>query len=293
MTAQRQDDCVIAVYQNNTQKSIIIEGLNSAAEDILGFSEVDLKNLPLQNVLDTYSIDTINNYVEYDDLGQDLALVLNRARNFAIKDRNSNIKKVRIKVFYVASSDQNPRFELLIRDISIVERLQIFRDEYIAKHNIAYKIHPELEVIDENASKELIKIITLFRAQHSIEAVFGLLSINGNGIIDSQNNQLMIKKIVDCLSRACRKDDIVGYFGGNKSIFVLLGCNQANNYNAVQRICKMVQNSLQDINLQFGSNISISIGYTNIALQADEIVNKMQAGLAKAQELGGNSFASC
>ncbi|GFZ78734.1 hypothetical protein RLOatenuis_0830 [Rickettsiales bacterium] len=291
MTAQRQDDCVIAVRQDNAQKSIIIEGLNKAAEGILGFSETELKSLPLQNVLDTYSVDTINSYVEYDDLGQDLASVLNKARNFAIKDKNSNIKKVRIKVFYVTSTDQNPRFELLIRDISIVEKLGIFRDEYIAQHNITYKTHPEFQIIDENASRELIKIITLFRNQHNIDAVFGLLS--ANRAINLQNNQSMLKKITDCLNKACRKDDIVGYFGDNKLMFVLLGCGQANSYNAVQRICKMVQSDLQDINLQFGSNVSISTGYTNIAQQADEIISKMQAGLAKAQELGDNSFASC
>ena len=291
MTAQRQDDCVIAVCQDNAQKSIIIEGLNKAAEGILGFSEAELKSSPLQNVLDTYSVDTINNYVEYDDLGQDLASVLNKARNFAIKDKNSNIKKVRIKVFYVTSTDQNPRFELLIRDISIAEKLQIFCDEYIAQHNITYKTHPEFQIIDENASRELIKIITLFRNQHNINAVFGLLSANRT--INLQNNQLMLKKITDCLSKACRKDDIVGYFGDNKLMFVLLGCEQANSYNAVQRICKIVQSELQDINLQFGSNISISTGYTNIAQQANEIISKMQAGLAKAQELGDNSFASC
>ncbi len=274
VTAKREHDAVIAISQDNKNKIIEIIELNKAAADLLCYEKNKLLHKPLTSILCSNSIDYIESGLEYNNNGNDLSDILSKISNLSLIKGNGEEVKVKIKVFRTGDSTTSKvNYELLIYDLSLSHKLHIFRNQYLSGRK--YSMHADLEIIDEPSTMLELEVILNFIKEYNVNAVAGLI---GHQTLDSEISiQSILKVIVDSLQKNYRGEDIIGYSGNDKVIFVLMGCSPINSSKAISRIYSKVS--------QVSGLAKISIGYINILDDNNnvELLAKLKLALGVAQ----------
>ena len=284
VVARRSDDSVISVQQNNTLQSLTISNINKSAEILLEYNTHELSNKPLLTILNKNVAENISSYLEYTDDGTDLFDVLSKTSNFSLIGKNNNIIAVKPKVFRTATFDQNViNYEILIRDISISQKLDIFRQHVLG--NTKYNTHSTFNIIDEASTNTEIKIVLDFLHRNNSRAVIGMIQL------DPPHNSLTIetltKNIIDLLHKNIRESDIITYAGDYKIICILLGCKSEDACSAISRLHRNINHNLQYCHAK------ASIGYAQMynEIDATQIINNINNALFIAQqENGGGSI---
>ena len=286
--ARRHDDIVIRVGQDNKRGRVIVLGINDAAEKILMTNEVSLKRQPLQNIVDPESADAINEYLEYGDATHDLSVVLGKIRHFKLMQKSGNCVPVKVRAFRIACTD-NPKFELLIRDISIAEKLMEYRHKITNVYESVLIIHSQLGMPDEQSTMNELRITGQFCIDNNIDGVVAFGSIVN---IEDQNLKYnMMRQMHELFKEKTRIEDFMGYFGNDKFMMILTGCPPQSAINALSRIHNTLCESLNHESDVLRDHSNLAIGYTNIAASKsiEEIIQKLEKALGDAEN-SMNSF---
>ena len=284
VVARRCDDSVISVQQNNTLQSLTISNINKPAEILLEYNTHELSNKSLSTILNKNVVETISSYLEYTDDGTDLFDVLSKTSNFSLIGKNNNIIAVKPKVFRTTTFDKNViNYEILIRDVSISQKLDIFRQHTLG--NTKYNTHTTFNIIDEISTVTEIKIVLDFLNRHNLRAVIGIIQL------DPPHNSFTIenltKNTIDLLHKNIRESDIVTYAGDHKIICILLGCKSEDACSVISRLHKNINNNLK----YFQTKASIGYAQMYNEIDATQIMNNINNALFVAQqENGGGSI---
>ncbi|MGL9717644.1 MAG: hypothetical protein ACR5K9_02955 [Wolbachia sp.] len=253
ITARRKDDVVISVCQNNKKKTVLISGLNQAARDLLKYKKESLLNKPLINILSARAANDVKNYLEYTEDGQDLLDILPKVIGFSLIDVKGEDIRTKVKVFRTMQfTDDKINYELLIRDISLLHKLGIFRDEYLMGKK--YKSHDLFDIPNSESSILELCVISNFALQYQINVAMGVISFNCNEIDDA------LKVVVEHFHKNCRSDDFLGYIGENKLLFILFNCSAEDAPKVIDRIHSAINKQLLKHRLP-----SISVIYGSVA----------------------------
>ncbi|MDG7053603.1 MAG: hypothetical protein LKM45_07110 [Wolbachia endosymbiont of Alcedoecus sp.] len=239
ITARRKDDAVISVCQDNRRKTVLISGLNQAARDLLKYKKESLLNKPLINILSARAADDVRNYLEYAEDGYDLLDILPKVIGFSLIDSKGEDIKAKVKVFRTMQfTNDKINYELLIRDISLLHKLGIFKDEYLMGKK--YKNHDLFGIPDNESSILELRAISNFALQHQISIAVGVIGFDSN--CEETNNAL--KVVIEHFHKNCRSDDFLGYIGENKVLFILFNCNTENTPKVIDRIHSAINKQL-------------------------------------------------
>jgi len=103
----------------------------------------------------------VRNYLEYAEDGYDLLDILPKVIGFSLIDSKGEDIKTKVKVFRTMQfTNDKINYELLIRDISLLHRLGIFRDEYLMGKK--YKNHNLFDIPDNESSILELRTISSF-----------------------------------------------------------------------------------------------------------------------------------
>ncbi|QXK91749.1 GGDEF domain-containing protein [Neoehrlichia mikurensis] len=234
--ARRSSDAVISIKQDNNQHTISIFNINNSVTNLLGYNKDDILEHPLNSILTYETADIINNYLEYTPDGIDLTDIISKIKNFSFINKNQEIINVQPKIFRILSNNNIINYELLIRNISITQQLNLFRKKQLI--NDVYTIDQNFGVLDVNSTTQEIQIISEFIKQNNLESIIGIISLDLKH--DNEHIIKLSKVLVDTLHINIRYSDIIGYMGNYKFIFVLLGCSNKDAQSAISRIHKNI-----------------------------------------------------
>ena len=286
VVARRADDSVISVQQNNTLQNLMISNLNESAETLLEYKAAELTNKPLSTILHKNVTENINNYLEYSSDGTDLFDILSKTINCSLIGKNNKVIPVKPKVFRTTAYNQDViNYEILVRDASISQKLDIFRQSVLP--NTKHNMHPFFNIMDEVSTNKEIKIVLDFLHKYNIHAVIGIIQIDPPH--NSSNIDTLTQHTVNLLHKNVRESDIVGYIGDHKIICLLLGCKSEYAHIAISRIHKNINNNLQNL------HVKASIGYAQMYNETDatQILTNLNNMLFIAQqEAGGGTLKS-
>ncbi|KAL7635101.1 UNVERIFIED_CONTAM: hypothetical protein RMT77_014087 [Armadillidium vulgare] len=254
ITARRKDDAVISVFQDNKKKNVLISGLNQAARDLLKYEKDNLLNKPLINILSTRAADDVKSYLEYTEDGRDLPDILPKVIGFSLIDAKGENIKTKVKVFRTTQfTNSKINYELLIRDISLLHKLRIFRDKYLMGKK--YEKHNLFDIPNNESTILELYVLLSFAFQYQITAVIEIIGLNSS--CDEANDALKI--IIEHFYQNCRSDDFLGCIDENKVLFILINCDAKNTSKIVNRIHSAINKQLLKRKLP-----SISIVYGNV-----------------------------
>lgn len=286
ISASRKTDAVISVQQDNDNQKIEIQAINAAAGDLMGYDPSALQGADFNKVLPVHIQDSISSYLEYEHAGYDLANVLRRTPKFHILHREGQEIPVQLKVFYVLSEGGNPRFELLLRDISLQERLELMLEELKRTHSEG-KYSDLLPGLFNRASMMAsAELVTSFVQQHGLSAYFAVFHVDRYNSFAAHYGSEATRSLLSVVAKRCmtsiREGDTVAYMGDGKFAVLLFDCSHENVLGVLNRIketiCKTGFDMLDDEEFC----ITLSTGYT--MLEAGQSVNQVMTKAYSAAE---------
>ena len=245
VSARRQDDAVISVCQDNSKKTVLISKFNQVASRLLQYDEEKLLNKPLTDIVNKETVDKIKEFLEYTDSGYDLYDILSKASNFSIVDSKGNNIETTVKVFRTTQYTSNKiNYELLIRDISLHQKLKIFKEKYLMNKKHTY--HDSLQ--------ELYVVLS-FALEYKIDAAIGIIGLSSTELNSKDKINNALSTIDDHFRKNSRSDDLVGYIDESKMFFILLNCDSKNTPKVVNRIYSVINKQLkkQNISIIYGN----------------------------------------
>lgn len=298
ISAKRKNDAVITVRQNNTSQSIDIIGINAAAERLVGYKQGDIVNKPLGTVLPSKIRELITNYLEFEAGGNDLASVLRKVSKFNIINYEGRPIPVNLKVFYIISEDLSPSYELLMRDMSLLEKLEEMKHKLIAEH--------QSEILDESVNlpnaaslRQDLSMVNAFVKQYTVDATFVCCTIDHTETLLKKFGETapltFTRKIGEMMRQNFRDEDMIGYLGDYTLGLVLFDCNTENTQSVLNRIRKKIEASpVQMLEHDKLKNIFItaSFGFSEITADKDidKIISSSKQALQKAKEKSNSVF---
>src|SRR5689334_16453004 len=111
--SHRSNDAVITICQDNTRRVVEIRELNGPAEEALGYQKATVAGKPLTGILPERIQKLLEEYVEFEDDGNDVGNVLSKVKSFCIVNTKGREVAFRLKVLRSESLDKNAYFRLI------------------------------------------------------------------------------------------------------------------------------------------------------------------------------------
>lgn len=217
---KRKTDFTLVVCQRNDVKKLEIEAVDSEFEKVTGYTREYLTRRTLNEILPPKINETLNDYLEFLSDGNDLANVLSKVREFSLINKSGNIIPVNLRIMHTTTSDKNPRFYLIMKDIGFLKAINATREQMMKD----LKSHQIIDEITGLPTKETfikdLELIGFFVGKGYIKASLVVISIDRFDKLDSNFGRAVGNRIIKDIGSICkinfRDDDIVGYLGGNR-----------------------------------------------------------------------------
>lgn len=299
ISSKRKNDGVLTVRQNNSTKALEIEGLNKAAEKITGYSSEDLINKDFRKILPSRIVEYIDSIVDYEDgSSSDLSIAFSRIRQFYILNQEGKEVPVSMKIFHsVATEANNPEFELLMRDLTLITKLEELRSQIVDSNteNDFYRFSEDIKVPSGVVLGKKLDLIRNFINGYPLEITLAICAVDQYSMIQSKygddETNFVIGNLSKVISKTMRSGDVLCYLG--KGIFgaVLLDCNTTDMQSVINRISNMVKSKPMD--LKFSSSsipVTLSASYEEVTGISDieKTIEECIKALANLEVRGGN-----
>jgi diguanylate cyclase (GGDEF)-like protein len=220
----RNNDAVLTIWQNNTQKTIIITDINQAASELIGFLQGDLVSRPLKIILPTRIAELLDEYIEFES-DNAVGAVLSRVQSFSIIEKYGKEKAYKIKVTQSASQAGNLFFSLVLRDAIGARKNEAIRN--VIQEN--FKGHESLDALtglpDKNSIIKDIDLMNNYGNSGAINSCFAILQLdNYYDILVEHGAEIcnnILKHIAFIARQSLRPDDVLASIN-NKKIGILL-----------------------------------------------------------------------
>lgn len=295
VSAKRKNDAVITVCQNNRSHRIEIEGANKAAERLTGYLHSELQDKELKIILPDKIRDILESYLEFEDIGNDLAAVLRKVPEFRILNKEGREIPVSLKVFYViASHAEKPQFELLMRDITLLREMEELRQKIIESQKESdLTEYADIGVADAELVQSNLELIHSFVKDHFFEASFTVMQVDQLATLEELHGKgvtnEVLKHVCDITRQSLREADILGYMGDGYIGLTLFDCNGEDAKLVLNRL-RMAIESKPVGDKGSGEPVTVSIGFMQLVpnTEVETIISMCYDASQKARDAGGN-----
>lgn len=294
ITARRRNDAVIAVCQKNDEAQVEIEDINNGAEFLTGYPKAELQGKPFSVLLPKNLKEIVESYVEYEQGGNDLATVLKRAREFSILDKSGHDIPIHLKVFYVPGSDKNPRFELLMRDMTLQEKIDAIKVKLIEEQHSNAVTDIDTDLPNAEFLRSYVNTVHDFIESQRVEAV--LVTMHIEIFYDSIVNygklagDQLVKTLGGRAKSSARAEDAITYLGDGVLGLLLFDCDAPNAPYAINRIKNKMLASPIEVKPGIKVPARLNVVYHQIALEDrfDNMLKQCYAAAEKSLQDGGS-----
>ncbi|MFV9875637.1 MAG: diguanylate cyclase [Rickettsiales endosymbiont of Dermacentor nuttalli] len=263
ITAGRKIDAVISVCQNNKKKILEIQNVNFAAEQLLGQYNKSLKNHSLYEIMTPESVEKISDFLDFEDHSSDLANVLNKMRKLEIIGHNGNAISVTIKAFYSLSNNNLPIIELLIKDISLCEKIAQLKKQLQTNRSNPTMIEEDTGVMNKESFLECLSLVSEFINHNPIDTCIAMINIiNYKNIVNNYGTKItkqFITEIVNRYNDCTRTEDVIGSLQENSLGVILFNCSAQDAVTVATRIKHKILSSpiMVDNNINIVPEVNI------------------------------------
>lgn len=272
--SNRANDAVIIITQDNARKNITIRELNVAACEILMREAQSLTGKPLADILPPRITRQLEEYVEYEDEGNDAAHVLNRVMDFAVVSEGKEVQ-LRQKALRSDSPDGRAHFRLILQREA--DKKDSAQRAKLREHMTGHNVMDEGTGLPDRASmQKSLELVHYYCGKEAFAASFAVIMPDGD------SSPALLKHYSALIKGNLRADDVVG-MAADGALAVIL-------FDAVGDSARMVLNRLRWLlaanPLQAGQVSSVSIACADVGAEQNgkEMLAQLVADLEGSAE---------
>jgi diguanylate cyclase (GGDEF)-like protein len=255
----RSRDAVIDVYQDNDKRSIIIHGLNAAAESLLGYSASEVQGQSLGFILPERIFKLLNEYVEFEQGGNDVGSVLGKVPSFCIVNKQREEISLRIKTSRNTPVNGHDQFTLMLQTAQNNRRDEAFRGllkENFKGHEV---LDPTTGLPDRASVEKDIEFVLFYVYKKELAASAAVIELDDFDILHKQLGDDGIAGIFRHMAQVCRQNlrenDTIGYLAPKRLGLIL--------FDTASESARMVLNRLRWL---IAANTYQSANHTPVSL---------------------------
>jgi diguanylate cyclase (GGDEF)-like protein len=229
-SATRRDDLQLEVLQNQAEKTLTIMSVDPDLQHHLALDADELIGKDLRMILPRNIQDMIENYLEFGDEIQDLSAVLSKISKFALLHKKGREIRFSLKILRGMSDNENPRFQLHISRLKVIESLRAQLGMTEAPEQDV--LEPIIGLPNRTSFLKYLKIVNEAVAQNKVSACLALLRIDQYNEITHKHGQesskILFKHMGQVVTTNLREDDVMGYVEPNRVAVLLLETKKEN-----------------------------------------------------------------
>lgn len=273
--ASRKNDALLTICQHNGHHTLEVCDANAYSSDLLGFSQEELLTKSFFDIVSADIQETITDYLEFGIGGNDVANILRKVRTCHMCHKDGSYVPIRLKVFPNVSQGEAPCFTLLMRDNTLLEKLEELRIR-MAEERQNQELDAATGLPNRN---EMVRVVELFHEfveeYDKINASLAIIQLDESYHKDVS----FISQVGEAFQTICREDDTIGYLGGGTLCVVLYDCSAEHTQGVLSRIKKAIQDIKQEV--------LVNIGYSAITAESDPQTLIDQCIILARKEHGG------
>ncbi len=223
--AHRSRDAVIDVYQDNNTRSIIIHGMNAAAENVLGYNLGEVQGQSIGFILPERIFKLLNEYVEFESGGNDVGSVLSKVPSFCIINKQRTEISLRIKTSRNTPVNGHDQFTLVLQTAQNTRRDEAFRGllkENFKGHEV---LDPATGLPDRASVEKDIEFVLFYVYKQELAASAAIIELDDFDALHQQLGDNGIAGIFQHIARLCKQnlrgDDTIGYLAPKRLGLIL------------------------------------------------------------------------
>lgn len=224
LKSQRFNDGILIVTHNDANKTIKIEAANMNAVNMLGYQQDELLDKDLREFLTSRVVDDINEFLEFPIPGADLDTVLNRIRRFKMRRKGDEALSLSLRVVRSLSTEEEPRFQMILNDGSLFESLEENREKYRADLRGNEIFDNITGLLSRESITKDIELIGFYSGKRDIHSSLAKIEITNYSKIISEHGAAVAKEFLRAIAAKVkenkRENDIIGVL--NEGVFAII-----------------------------------------------------------------------
>ena len=176
--AARRGEGVLLIQQVNSDKSLIISGINAPLEALLGYDEGELINRRLEIILGKREAELIDDGLEYSDDTPDFGDIFSRIREVHVRTRTGEELRVDCTLSRLMAQGGNACFQIVMPNEH--ERITKSKlSDFIALNLEGRKqLDPATGLPDRHTANEFLPLLKNYFAEADMNVVFAMLRMD-------------------------------------------------------------------------------------------------------------------
>jgi len=270
----RKGDISLVICQNNSDKRLDIEnvGENRAGiEGLTGFSANEIIGKSLFDLVPANIQETFEDYIEFENDGNDLGDVVRKIRDFRFKKTTGEEVSLNTRIQSGVSFDGVDRFILIVSPkkgtSELYKKLKDLQEEQ--------EVDEVSGIANSNSFGQKLEAVCEFVRRENLDASFAIISIDKyDGIVDLYGEGTgngLIHEVTSRCRQTFRDLDILGYLGDGIFAVILVGADAGTASIPLNRLRWQLSN--QPLFIPLNNNIkgSLSTSFTSISDEDDAI----------------------
>jgi len=267
-----EENPVLVVSQNNEKQTVMIVQTNAVLAQALGRLQSEMEGQPLKSILTDKIAEALDDYLEYEEDGNDLEDVLRRVQQFKLKHFNGTDLAFGLRIFRDHARDSHSWFRLILKD----ERRQIKDNSLLdaVRKNFEgiQSIDEEVGLPDRYTAGQYLHVLQTYVQSHDLNAVVAVLRIDryekGVAKYGRVPSLELLRHVAACCKSKFRSEDVVCRLS-DKMIGLFL-------FNITHETARVVLNRLRwhiaQHRISFGgkADFSVTISLSFMPLMKDE-----------------------
>ncbi len=226
----RKNEGLILICQNNEDQSLVVFAANARACEITGHTEEYFKGRSLAELVPKDIRESLEEYIEYEDEGADLAAVLGKIREFRLINAQGDPVALNIKVSLAEAKDKHFWYRLILRDDSYEREVESFKQTLAVNFKGHEVLDADTALPDRQSLLKDLEIAHFYTNDKGFSCCFAVFRLDRfeelRRAFGRAQALLALKQIGANVKRNLRADDTLGRVGENMLGLILVDITQ-------------------------------------------------------------------
>lgn len=284
----RRGDGLLLIAQDNQRRQLLIEAVNEAALNRLGYREEEIKERKLEVVLGHESALILEEELEYDEHSPDLADVLSRQRELRFRLRSGKEIAVACRINRLLAENRQHRFQLIIpndREAKARQQLREFLKINLEGHQ---QLEPATGLPDRPSFDAFIGRVKGFSAESPMEVALAVLRVDRWEKSIARYGEQACKKLVQHVATVCkntlRSEDVVAGMEDRLGL-MLIDISRDSARVVLNRLRWNIRSHTIDFGGKSDFSITVSLAFTMLSEEnSARILSDCEAAVGKLED---------
>jgi len=278
MTAQRKNDAVFILKQDNTARMLTLVEADAGAAELLGAAPDALKNKPLFAFLAPKAVEYFADSIDYEPEGADFGEVSQKLRDIRLKDAAGKEFVTPFRVDMIDSPDGMPWYRLVVPSDS-QRQLRHVIAQYLQQHFEGAMVrNAETGLPSGNAAEAYVGMLKNTLPLHQMQGCCALLRVDryekslaryGRGGVLTQ-----LQHVANCCKSTFRAEDIICQLDDHTLAMFLVDIDQ----DAARIVLNRLRWNIRNHRIVFGGkedfSVTVSIVFGSLLSEGKPILQR-------------------